>query len=247
MGSDQSHHAGSGEFPPMSPTQGREGAISPRQDSVCSDSEVPYVSYTVNKPIGDSPKKKSSTYKYRFTSPGLSKRSVSMESKRKSVHDTLVVVNKPEVGQQQLDPELARLKDIPSFLPIMRASLTSSGTAMIKDPDILERLDYRGLYALCQRYQNHLRFAAGVVSTEQAELCKRVRDVDEKIEKVTTVMSDRQKKYNKHADKIKDVNEMSKILNKCHVLLNENIEQIEVLNNMLPREDRLEPFVWTTG
>ena len=32
--------------------------MSPRQDSVCSDSEVPYVSYTVSKPIGDSPSKK---------------------------------------------------------------------------------------------------------------------------------------------------------------------------------------------
>lgn len=40
---------------------------------------------------------------------------------------------------------------------------------------------------------------------------------------------------------------MNKILNRCHLLLNENIEQIEVLNDMLPVEDRLEPFVWTTG
>ena len=30
----------------------REGGLSPRQDSVCSDTDLPYVSYTVNKPIG---------------------------------------------------------------------------------------------------------------------------------------------------------------------------------------------------
>ena len=47
----------------------REGASSPRQDSVCSDSDVPYVSYTVNKPIGESPKKVALARAGRFTSP----------------------------------------------------------------------------------------------------------------------------------------------------------------------------------
>ena len=60
-------------------------------------------------------------------------------------------------------------------------------------------------------------------------------------------MSQRQKAFNKHAEGVKNVTEMTKILNKCHMLLNENIEQIEILNNMLPVEERLEPFVWTTG
>ena len=42
-------HGGSGDFPPMSPTLRSQdgGTISPsNQESVCSDSEVPYVSYT---------------------------------------------------------------------------------------------------------------------------------------------------------------------------------------------------------
>jgi hypothetical protein len=38
--------------------------------------------------------------------------------------------------------DLIRLKDIPSFLPIMRASL-SGGGSIVKDPEILERLDNR--------------------------------------------------------------------------------------------------------
>ena len=74
MGYDQSHHQSSGatnelrgfsEDLPVMCGQGSldtAGNVSPQlsvghQDSVCSDSEVPYVSYTVNKPIGDSPKK----------------------------------------------------------------------------------------------------------------------------------------------------------------------------------------------
>ena len=92
-----------------------------------------------------------------------------------------MVVNRGKEGEKTLDPELQRLKEIPSFLPIIRCSTNATGAAKTKDPDILEALDHRGLHALAQRYQNHLRFSAGVVSTEQAEICRRVRDVDDKI------------------------------------------------------------------
>ena len=194
MGSDQSHHA---PGPTGSMTTGdmssfsaslrgvsAEGAqiLSPRQESVCSDSEVPYVSYTVNKPIGESPKKSKSS-KYRFASPRLSKRSVSTtdalaredstqgRNLRKFVvkDSTLVVVNRPDSDSTfPDDPELTRLREIPAFLPIMRASLSSGGSgSIVKDPDILERLDNRGLMAICQRYENHLRISASVVSTQQ--------------------------------------------------------------------------------
>lgn len=273
-----SHSFGSGNIsPPLSIG---------RQESVCSDSEVPYVSYTVNKPIGgESPKKSivpDSGSKYRFASSSLNKRSSSVEvttsktsigeannegsfrkkhrffSKHRSKkadnpHDTLVIVNRgpglnEEAEELENDPELVRLNEIPSFLPIMRASLSASGSSMAKDPDILERLDCRGILALCQRYENHLRFVSGVVSTDQAEICKKIRGVDDRISKVTSVLTDRQKRCQKQTEQLKKgPAEMSKTLSRCHMLLNENIEQLEVLNNMLPVEDRLEPFVWTTG
>ena len=84
MGSEQSHHpqpsttaagqqGGSGGFG-VSQSFEVGGNISPplsvgRQDSVCSDSEVPYVSYTVNKPIGgDSPKKSATATSYSASS-----------------------------------------------------------------------------------------------------------------------------------------------------------------------------------
>ena len=80
MGSEQSTQSGGGgsqsgqrgdllspssrHFDPLL-SLSREGALSPeRQESVSSDFEdraqeqLPYVSYTVNKPIGESPKKK---------------------------------------------------------------------------------------------------------------------------------------------------------------------------------------------
>ena len=299
MGSEQSHQVSSsandqkrGSISDVT-TPGASygtGNISPplsigRQESVCSDSEVPYVSYTVNKPIGgDSPKKtvQASSSKYQFASSSLNKRSSSIEvsttknivtgtnndnsfrkkhkffsrslkKKSDNPHDTLVIVNRgPGLNEQteelENDPELARLNEIPSFLPIMRASLSASGSSMAKDPDILERLDCRGILALCQRYENHLRFVGSIISTDQADICKRIRGVDDRILKVTTHLSERQKLCQKQTEKLKKgPTEMSKILSRCHMLLNENIEQLETLNNMLPVEERLEPFVWTTG
>ena len=86
------------------------------------------------------------------------------------------------------------------------------------------------------------------MSTDQAEICKRIRDIDEDVSKVTDQLTEKQKKHAKYAEDIKKtVKEMSKSLSKCHLLLNENLEQLETLNNMLPKEERLEPFVWTTG
>jgi len=189
MGSEQSQPAQSGSgdisaFVSTSRVSSIEASqlLSPRQESICSDSEVPYVSYTVNKPIGESPKK-GKTSKYRFASPRLSKRSVSTTDtvctdsavqpnlKRFGGKDsTMVVVNRGNAEPPaQDDPELLRLKEIPAFLPIMRASL-STGGGMAKDPDILERLDNRGLMAMCQRYEDHLRATASVVSTQQVNL-----------------------------------------------------------------------------
>lgn len=185
--------------------------------------------------------------KHRFFSKTRNKKSSD------NPHDTLVIVNRgpglnEQVEELENDPELVRLNEIPAFLPIMRASLTASGSSMVKDPDILERLDCRGILALCQRYENHLRFVSGVVSTDQAEICKRIRGVDDRINRVASVLTERQKRCQKQTDRLKKgPAEMSKILSRCHMLLNENIEQLEILNNMLPVEERLEPFVWTTG
>ncbi len=222
-----------------------------RQDSIASDvdgaAEVPYVPYTVNKPIGgESPKKKKSqsgaTYRLKFST--LSSRSAPPS------RSTMVVLNRGSQmfsEEMENDPDLNRLRDIPSFLPIMRASLRGGGAATAKDPDILERLDYRGLLGLTSRYEAYLHRCAVVVSTEQAEINRHIREADTHVSQVTQALADRQKQYARYSERLSKVQEMSRCLARCHLLLNENIEQMEVLNNMLPPEERLEPFVWTTG
>ena len=209
--------------------------MSPRQDSVCSD-DVPYVSYTVNKPIGESPKKVANKTKGRFSSPRLS-RSLNKGKLAQSSHNTLVTVNKGVAEGGKTDIELVRLSQIPGFTPVMQAGAG----------DIVSRLDHAPLASLLQRYEDHLRMCATLVAAEQGNINRMVREVDSDMAQVTNILVDRQNKYEKHCEKLAGVREVSRSLAKCHMLLNENIDMMDALNNSLPEDLRLEPFVWTTG
>ena len=229
-----------------------------KQDSTDLEStasvEVPYVSYTVNRPIGGEEDPAKGGAKKKSTSAAKSGQRLRSQL-FKSSKNTMVTVNEGRSRADRLsssssdaaDPDLIRLREIPSFLPIIRASLSGSGGLAKADPDILERLDYRGLSSLCQRYEDHARLCAATVATEQAELTRMMKEADAKSAQVNKVLAEKHKNYTQKAEKLSKVNDMSKCLAKCHLLLNENIEQMEVLNNMLPQDQRLEPFVWTTN
>ena len=201
MGSDQSSHARERPDPSLvlqSPTTAalREGAMSPgRQDSVCSDTDVPYVSYTVKKPIGESPKKVANKSKGRFSSPRLSRR-LNKDKLVQSSHTTLVTVNKGlVVGDGRADIDLVRLAQIPSFVPIMQ------NNAGADQSDIMTRLDHAPLCSMLQKYEDHLRVCATLVTAGQGSMNRMVRETDTTLAEITTKMVDRQKKYEKHAEK----------------------------------------------
>jgi len=241
MGNDQSSTPKEGgEVVPnqvlQSPTTSalRSGALSPRQGSVCSETDVPYVSYTAHKPIGESPKKTGAKAKSggRFSSPRLGR-----TLNRAKLQGTLVTVNKGSVEKVE-DLELVRLAEIPSFLPVMQGEHSQ---------DILARLNHEPLSRMLQRYEDHLRTCATLVAAEQGNINKQVREVDASLASVVSALQDRQKKYAVHCTKLSAVREVSRTLARCHMLLNENIDMMEVLNTSLPADMRLEPFVWTTG
>ncbi|KAJ8919643.1 hypothetical protein NQ315_006169 [Exocentrus adspersus] len=225
----------------------RPGSISPGP-SVCSDIDLPYISYTVNRPIGDSPKlankqltkSKTST---RRTRDGTQQ--TKQTHSKNSTHNIVVVrgASASNTGTER-DPDVVRLQGIPMFLPIMRATLSLPAA---RDPEVLERLDPTPLRSLCLRYQRHLTTAASLVATEQNQLTQRIREVDNEMTKIFANATEKQKKFAKYAEKLSKVQELSHQLNRCHMLLNQTLESMETLNNHLDIEDRLEPFVWTTG
>ncbi|KAK4878568.1 hypothetical protein RN001_011074 [Aquatica leii] len=215
----------------------RPGSTSPGP-SVCSDVDLPYISYTVNRPIGDSPKLTKQAVKAK------TQRKVQPKPVKKSTHNIVVVkqaVTGPNVDK---DPDIIRLQNIPMFLPIMRGTLYLPAP---RDPEVLERLDSAPFYRLCLRYQNHLTSCANTVATEQNILTQKLRETDLEINKLVNIATDRQKRFAKYAEKLSKVQELSHQLNRCHMVLNQTLESMETLNNCLDIEDRLEPFVWTTG
>ena len=71
--------------------------------------------------------------------------------------------------------------------------------------------------------------------------------IDSEVAQTLAAHIERQKKYSKHAETLSKVSELTAQIAKCHLVLNKTLESVEKLNNLLPPDERLEPFVWTTG
>ncbi|EEB18992.1 hypothetical protein Phum_PHUM544550 [Pediculus humanus corporis] len=245
--------------------------------SVCSDSDLPYISYTVNRPIGvDSPKissKPSSFHREKsFGSVNYSSSKRKFENSRKvteslSKSGNIIVVKAPKEPEcKEKDLFLLKLQSIPMFLPIMRGTLNLPGKyknfiqviccihcqkviffKRMRDPEILERLDPQDLLGLCKKLQNYMSLCVNCATKNQNQIINRIREVDFELCHLVVSLGERQKKLVKETEKISKIKEISVMLNKCHSQLNHSLELIEILNNALPSKYRLEPFVWTTG
>ncbi|KAK0081172.1 hypothetical protein PV325_012635 [Microctonus aethiopoides] len=217
--------------------------------SICSDSDLPYISYTVNQPIGDSPKMTNKQLQLNrgksFGGSEMTRRKSSLGIRKPTSNKAHnIVVVKPAISDPTTDKDsdLVKLQSIPMFLPIMRGTLNLPPG--VRDPEILERLDPIGLFNLCARYQHHLNTNAQMIANEQLALCV---NIDADVNKLLAQAVEKQKKFAKFAEHMNKVHELSRLLTKCHMQLNKTLESLETLNNMLPINDRLEPFVWTTG
>ncbi|KFM82182.1 Loss of heterozygosity 12 chromosomal region 1 protein-like protein, partial [Stegodyphus mimosarum] len=255
MGAEQSSHASGSQSIIKSRTKPKEHqrarSSSPRP-SISSDSDIPYISYTVNRPIGDSPKlsSKSPAHSLRASatpSPRSSPKVPRPKSYAGSTSGHEIIVVKEGASSTdtlETDAELIRLQQTPTFHPIMRGTLN---IPTVHDPEVLHKLDHQIILKLCQRYQEHLKICAEVVSTEQNALTQRIREIDFAITTLTNMLAERQKKFAKYAEQLGKVQEISNNLQRCQSGLKEVIKSMETLNNMLPPEERLEPFVMVTG
>ncbi|KAH8238237.1 hypothetical protein KR032_001352 [Drosophila birchii] len=222
--------------------------------SVCSD--LPYVSYT-DRPIGDSPKIRSKpahmlqqssasraaarkSHPGGFTTAAKPKRPQSTASS----HNIVIVRPGASDAGEDVDTDLARLRNIPQFLPVLRESITSA--TYTRDAEILERLHSQHLINICTRMQTHLNLCASYVASEQNHLVERTKVVSNSITTLFAGFVDMQKTYASYAEQFAKIRSVSHQLSRCNSLLHENIASLEAINNFLDDEDRLEPFIWRT-
>ncbi|XP_050358626.1 BLOC-1-related complex subunit 5 [Nymphalis io] len=207
--------------------------------SMCSDSELPYISYTVDRPIGDSPKNSAKTQRSDSKKSLLQRRQLSLQARRNKRARDIVVV-KPATDTQ-LDEDIRRLQEIPTFLPIMRGALGLPGA---RDPEVLEGLDPRPWVRMTTRVQAHLSACAQPLAAEEIHLANKIKEADSEITRLYSITVEKQRNNARHAERLSRVREVAHQLSRCNSLLNQTLQDIEELNQMLPENKRLEPFVW---
>ncbi|XP_072948541.1 BLOC-1-related complex subunit 5 [Epargyreus clarus] len=206
--------------------------------SICSDTELPYISYTVDRPIGDSPKASSKTQRAGDKKSILQRRQLSLQARKKRARDIVVV--KPATDTQ-LDEDIQRLHEIPTFLPIMRGTLGLPGA---RDPEVLEGLDHRPWIRMSTRLQAHLAACAQALAAEEHTISSKVKEADQEISRLYAQAVEKQRANARHAERLSRVREVAHQLSRCNSLLNQTLQDVEELNQLLPEDKRLQPFVW---
>ncbi|KAK2179204.1 hypothetical protein NP493_506g01034 [Ridgeia piscesae] len=207
------------------------------------DEDIPYTSYSLSKPIDGEvtrssprPTSRPRSMPPRDPPPG----DIQQQSTQRH---SIVVVAPAASSDQKPDPEIDRLDRIPVLQPIIRGIIDTPrvGGASL-DIETLEKLDPQQLLQLCLRYQEHLKQCAEAVSFDQNALCVRIKEVDFAIQTLYLHLTERQKKFSKYAEQIQKINEMSSILHRVKMSVEQTIPLMERLNSVLPPGEQLEPF-----
>ncbi|KAI9554822.1 Loss of heterozygosity 12 chromosomal region 1 protein-like protein [Daphnia sinensis] len=213
---------------------------SPHPSLCSSDVDVPYVSYTVNRPIGESPKHQGKPSTRSAKNYGVSY-APSHPLKGRNI---VVVSQKSMLDEGEEDSEILNLGRIPLFLPIIRSSLS---TTHPREPDIVDRLDSGALQSIVGLLEGLMKQNADLVASDQTQLAQSSKDIEAQLAAIMMALTERQKLYAKYAEKLARIHEVSHSLTRCHLALATAMDSIETLNRQLPISERLEEFIWSTG
>lgn len=163
---------------------------------------------------------------------------------RSGLKDIYVVsAGQPQTGLsiKDEDEDLQKLQSLQYCKPVLRVPVQA---ATPKEFESLERFDLAPLLKLCTRYEDHLRQCAEAVTFDQDMLSSRIKEVDVNCASVMSSVSDRYRSLVHVAAHLRKVNELSWTLKRIDANIKRIVPTMDRLNNLLPEEDRLEPFTF---
>lgn len=147
-----------------------------------------------------------------------------------------ITVVKKSQDNQEFDYLLKQMREIPSFQPLLKSSV-SNNTA---DDKGMPELNYKLSLQYAWRLQQHYQQCADAVCYGQSSLINRIKEVDQALSNQLNAAQVGAKNASKCAQEFSTLNNVTEELEKIHTSINTIKARMNYLNYLLPEDIRLE-------